>query len=307
MHQSNWLDSTMWQQQRTMFVHMLQGDPTLRAIVYLGGVEAILAATQQIYPRDADWARTATVLTTTPLVVLWTRGFVSLREENHARWLGRPSKPVLWQAAMGTVLGTGVFLAVIGIAAARGWVAFPAWGWETTTPAQLARGVALTTLRHVAVCVNEELVFRGYGLDTATAAFGRPVAVLGLVVLFAAGHGSRVQVLIGQSALGLALTFLRLRSDSLWVPIGYHFGWNMVQTAVLGPPDALPSLRPMQVQGPELWIGRPGYPVPGLFMMIVNLAIALIAGLSWWRQTRTARNLNHQRRLRSHRARTISQ
>ncbi len=145
--------------------------------------------------------------------------------------------------------------------------------------------MALTTLRHVAVCVNEELVFRGYGLDTATLAAGRPLAVAGLTLLFAAGHGFEWQVLIGQSAMALALTALRLRYNSLWVPMGYHFGWNMVQTAVFGPPDALPSLRLMEVHGPDLWMGKPGYPVPGLLMTIANLTMALLVWIAWRRRS----------------------
>jgi hypothetical protein len=80
---------------------------------------------------------------------------------------------------------------------------------------------------------------------------------------------------------------LRLAQKSIWLPIGYHLAWNLIQTAVLGPPTGLPSLLPMEVDGPELWVGRPGHPVPGLLMMAVHIGVAALAGWVRWRRGTT--------------------
>jgi CAAX protease family protein len=72
---------------------------------------------------------------------------------------------------------------------------------------------------------------------------------------------------------------LRLHSDALWLPIGYHWAWNVVQTAVFGAPDASPCLRPLHVQGPYRWTGRPGHPEPGLLSTLIHLAVALLVWL----------------------------
>jgi membrane protease YdiL (CAAX protease family) len=129
----------------------------------------------------------------------------------------------------------------------------------------------------LAAAWNEELVFRGYGLDTASAAIGRPSAVAAMTTLFAWGHGrtTHPQVLLGTAAAGLALVALRYRSDGLWMPVGYHFAWNYAQTAIFGPVDHAPSLRPVEFIGPELWTGRSGTPELGLLATIVNVLVAL--------------------------------
>ena len=77
---------------------------------------------------------------------------------------------------------------------------------------------------------------------------------------------------------------LRLHSDALWLPIGYHWAWNVLQTAVFGPPGTAHSLRPLQVHGPERWVGRPGQLEPGLLSTLVHLVMALLL----WRWMRRA-------------------
>ncbi len=253
---------------------ILRESPSLRSVAYLGGAAVILRLTVRLYGLDAEWSPAAIHLTTIPLVAGLTRAFVLLSDEDKVRWNRVPVKQGVGQFVIGQALGASAFLAVVGIAYARGWAHLPLWGWECTSPAQVVRMVLLSGLRHGAGAWNEEMVFRGYGLDTVTAAIGRPIAVASLVALFARAHGGEWQVLLGQSALGLALTSLRLTSDSLWVPVGYHFAWNIVQTAVLGPPE-WPSLRPLHVDGPYVWMGRPGYPEPGLLTALVNLVIAV--------------------------------
>jgi hypothetical protein len=52
---------------------------------------------------------------------------------------------------------------------------------------------------------------------------------------------------------GTTLMLLRLHSDALWLPVGYHWAWNVLQTAVFGASDAAPSIRPLHVHGPERW------------------------------------------------------
>jgi membrane protease YdiL (CAAX protease family) len=84
-------------------------------------------------------------------------------------------------------------------------------------------------------------------------------------------------VLLALRGARTALTLLRLRSGGLWLPIGYHWAWNVVQTAVLGAPDAAPSVRPLHVHGPRRWMGWPGHPEPGLLSTLIHLAVVLLA------------------------------
>lgn len=80
--------------------------------------------------------------------------------------------------------------------------------------------IALLGVGQLAVAWNEEMVFRGYGFETQRAAIGQG-AVGVLIPFFALYHGlDRLQVL--GTATGGVVLLLRLRSDALWLPIGYH-------------------------------------------------------------------------------------
>src|SRR6476659_4508278 len=82
---------------------------------------------------------------------------------------------------------------------------------------------------------------------------------------------------------GTTRMLLRLHSDALCLSVGYHWAWNVLQTAVFGAPGTAPSIRPLQVHGPERWMGRPGAPEPGLLSTLVHLAMALLVWL-WTRR-----------------------
>ena len=63
---------------------------------------------------------------------------------------------------------------------------------------------------------------------------------------------------LGLMANGTVLILLRLHSDALWLPIGEHWAWNVLQATIFGPPEADPAIRPLHVHGAEPWMGRPG-------------------------------------------------
>ncbi|GAC1553864.1 MAG: hypothetical protein NVS2B7_29810 [Herpetosiphon sp.] len=257
-------------------------------MVYLSAAAASLQATTRLYGLDAEWAPAAIHVTTTPLVFALTRAFARLCNQDRRRWNRIPVRRGLAHYGTGLALGSGAFLSMVGMAYSAGWVVCPAWGWEGRSKVPVVRSLLLFGIRHTAVAWNEEMVFRGYGLDTVTKAVGRPTGIVGLAVLFSRAHGRNLQVMAAQGALAIALTSLRLESDSLWLPVGYHFAWNYVQTAVLGPPE-WPSIRPLHVTTHNNWLGHPGYPEPGYLAIIVHLAVALAAVIVWWWQAQNRR------------------
>jgi uncharacterized protein len=80
--------------------------------------------------------------------------------------------------------------------------------------------------------VGEELLFRGYGFQVLMAAMGPYATILPVSVLFGMAHSNNQNV----TGLGLTNTILWgvvfgvafLRSGDLWLPIGLHYGWNVV-------------------------------------------------------------------------------
>jgi membrane protease YdiL (CAAX protease family) len=200
------------------------------------------------------------------------------------RWNRVPLRQGVGQALHGVGLGTAAFLAWLGIAKAKQWVSAPAWGWEQTSLNEVLHSVAGQAVGHLAVSWNEEMVFRGYGFETVREALGQGKALAVLIPGFALYHGLDLQQLLGMLAGGMTLMLLRLHTDALWMPVGYHWAWNVLQTAVFGASDAAPSILPLQVHGPERWMGKPGQPEPGLFSTLVHLAVTLLLWL-WMRRS----------------------
>ena len=69
---------------------------------------------------------------------------------------------------------------------------------------------------------------------------------------------------------------LRLHTDALWMPVGYHGASTVLQTTVFGVSGSAPSIRPLPIHGPARWMGQPGQPEPGLLSTLVHLVMALL-------------------------------
>lgn len=220
-----------------------------------------------------------------PGVVAITDLFTRLRPEDRAAWTRQPTTADLSDLARGIALGTTVSAAVLGVGMAKGWMSAPAWGWEQGLRREtVLAAVALKASQEAVLVFNEEMIFRGYGLDTLRAAFGTPTALAISVPLFARYHGSGWKRLLGLSAAGLLLAFLRLGTGNLWLAAGFHYGWNIAQKSIFGPEDSAPSLRPLRLHGPEAWVGRPGHPEPGWLQIVSTIIMATVAGGWLWRK-----------------------
>lgn len=276
-----------------LLIGALQHHAGLRGTAYLTSMVAVVLVARRVrrlyLPSSATVDRALVLhLTALPFVVIGTAVFVGLRPQDRARWQRLPLRQGLAHATLGAGLATTAALTVIGIAWTQGWVGL---GDDEVIPRQqhTLRTTLLIQLANVAVAWNEEMVFRGYGLETLSAAMGQPLAIAILTPLFALAHGPGWMVFWGQSALGLAMTALRLSSGSLWLPFGYHFGWNYLQTAILGDPRYFTSLYPIPLTGPTLWVGQIEPPTPALLDLLVHLGIALVGGLLIWRRSRRMR------------------
>jgi hypothetical protein len=264
----------------TAFLDLLRGSPRLRALLYLalagGSAEAVNAL---VY--DPDDPHASIHYTLLPIVVGLTAAFAQLTPEDAPAWKTPPGRKDLADLGRGALLGSAAILGFIGIAVARGWASAPRWGWEAAPPAEIARTIARQSLENAVTVWNEEMVFHGYGFDTLRQGFGLTAAVVISTVLFSLYHGLGVRRTIALALLGLVFLLLRLESGSLWMPIGFHWAWNMGQNALFGNPANGPSIRPLEVHGPEAWIGRPGALQPG-WLVIIYLGV-LAVWLVWRR------------------------
>ena len=272
---------------------LLRHSAAARSIAYLSSMVGVLLLAGKLpydpeNPFEANGHEKAF-----PGVVGVTNLFTYLRPEDRVGWDRPPTSEELADLARGAGLGIAACTAMLGVAAAKGWVSAPAWGWrKELTPGDVLASAALLAAQEAMLVFNEEMVFRGYGLDTLTEAFGQRRALAVSIALFARYHGPGWKRFVGLSLAGLLLAMLRLRTGNLWHVAGYHWGWNIAQKSIFGPPDGAPSLRPLHLHGPEEWVGRPGHPDPGWLQIATTTAIIAVAGLTVWRASQNKRTRN---------------
>lgn len=174
-----------------------------------------------------------------------------------------------------------------------GWLDIEGWKWQDISSDAYLQNIWLAILINIYVAVSEEMMFRGYLLSGLKKAWGTPYALLMMAVIFAALHLTVTGADETFPALfvllltipGIILGWAFLQSRSLWLPIGIHFTWNLMQDEVLNlhGRGAVNLIGAMTVQhGPE-WIVGTNYGVETGLIGI--LAMTLIGSTTWlWTQ-----------------------
>jgi membrane protease YdiL (CAAX protease family) len=191
--------------------------------------------------------------------------------------------------AIGAALGTLIVGGCAAIFASFGW--YEAKLGLSGPPVPWFLGAVILC---ALVALFEETLFRGYALQTAAHSFGSTSAVVSTGVLFGALHlvnptpGLPLWLkLVGCVCVafyGVLAAIARLTTDGLWLPMGLHFTWNLLERFVFGFPDSgVPSpdglLHPI-ITGPVLLTGGDYGPEGGLVMLVLaSVAVAIIVGL----------------------------
>ncbi len=135
---------------------------------------------------------------------------------------------------LGGLMVTGLFLVHWAIGCFR----FDRYLWETAAGESLWIVLAAGLLFQGGVAFVEELFFRGYFLTYLKGAVGVLPAVVGSSLVFSLVHfflnvGSfwafALLPFINLFLAGALLSLLVLRQKSLWVAIGFHYAWNVLQ------------------------------------------------------------------------------
>lgn len=97
----------------------------------------------------------------------------------------------------------------------------------------------LTTLVGV---LFEEYFFRGYLLQSLVVGVGSIPALLLTSILFGLGHSYEggMMAILNASLLGVILGLIVLQTRSLWLAVGFHYGWN-IMASLLPALVAIPS------------------------------------------------------------------
>lgn len=186
------------------------------------------------------------------------------------------------EALMGLLLGFGAMLLIFAFE----WILGLAHVRVTSTPvADMAVRLSGAVAMYLAVGVTEELMFRGYLLQTLREWPGVIAAVLVTSCVFGLLHACNPNVspvaLAYLVLAGLVFAYAYLVTGQLWWPIAMHFSWNFFQGPVFGfPVSGLPAdgLLVVESIGPAWLTGGDFGPEAGLVGLA---ALSLIAVTIW--------------------------
>jgi membrane protease YdiL (CAAX protease family) len=216
------------------------------------------------------------------LLVGWACG--ALLEELPFRALGcSPHRGWLKNFGLGSVLGAlTLFLAAL-LATITGGVHFR---FDPAGARSVSETLVVSLLMFVFAAAAEEILFRGYPLQTLTRANLAWLGVLLTSVPFAAVHLRNPHVVpvftfVNTALAGVWLAVAYLRTRSLWLPLALHWSWNWAQASLLGfPVSGIERLAPAPLlqainAGPD-WLTGGAYGIEGGAACTVALVISTL-------------------------------
>ncbi|MGA9994785.1 MAG: type II CAAX endopeptidase family protein [Pyrinomonadaceae bacterium] len=229
------------------------------------------------------WIVQALLLFSTGAVVGWACGRIF--EDLPARALGWAlHRGWARDLLMGTLTGIASLMLAACIATVFGGFRF------TLSPPGMLQAIGKTVLFSLFVFIlaaaAEEVLFRGYPLQTLVRARYRWIGVILTSMLFASVHLDNPNVVpgftfINTTLAGIWLGAAYLKTRSLWFPLGIHWAWNWTMGAILGlPVSGIDKLTPApllraSVTGPA-WLTGGSYGIEGGAACTVALIISTI-------------------------------
>jgi membrane protease YdiL (CAAX protease family) len=191
------------------------------------------------------------------------------------------------ELGVGSLLGIASALLAVAMIWASGGVRLEA------DPARSLATLANGACVFLFVALFEETLFRGFVFQRLVAGTRAWIALIVLGLLFATSHWGNpdmhgatlawatVELFLGAVLLGLAY----LRTRSLALPIGIHFGWNWALGNILGFGvsgfEQAGWFRPLLLDRPDWMTGGAFGPEASIFAVVVDAL--LIVGLCRWK------------------------
>jgi len=200
------------------------------------------------------------------------------------------------EVALGLGLGLVLMAGIFVLELALGWLQIHGVIWATVSPLQGLLSLVLTFFSLTLAATNEEVVFRGYLLQTLQEWPGMKWAVGITSVAFAAVHcwNPHVTVLaqVNIALSGIVLCYAYLVTRRLWLPIAFHFSWNFFQGPVFSFPVSglsFGGLWQTTMGGGPAWLTGGAFGPEGGLVSTVALGVAAVVMYRWaGRQKRDA-------------------
>jgi len=191
---------------------------------------------------------------------------------------------ILWDI----LIGIGITFVMMGTIFAAmlllGWSKFESFAWQTESIFNVIANTVAFLVIFIFVGWNEELLSRGYHLQTiasGTNLFWGVIISSSVFGLLHLGNPNATWVsAVGIFFAGLFLAYGYVRTKQLWLSIGLHIGWNFFEGVVFGFPVSGLDIYPLtyiKITGPEIWTGGAFGPEAGLIVLpALVLGAALI-------------------------------
>lgn len=201
------------------------------------------------------------------------------------------------QALFDILAGIGITFIQMGfiylVMHSLGWIIFEGFAWEVDSFRRVLTGTLTFFAIFVLVGWSEELLSRGYHLQTIASGlnlfWGVAISSIVFGLLHIGNPGSNWSAVAGITLAGWFFAFAYLRTKQLWLPIGLHLGWNFSEGVVFGFPVSgleMYALTRIEVTGPELWTGGPFGPEAGLIVLPSLLVGGLL--IYWFTRNRAS-------------------
>ena len=182
------------------------------------------------------------------------------------------------QALVDVLAGIGITFLQMGfiysLMLGLGWLTFEGFAWQFDPMNLVLKNTLLFLVIFVLVGWNEELLSRGYHLQTIASGTNLFWGVLISSGVFGLLHlrnpGASWVSTGGIFLAGIYLAYGYLCTRQLWLPIGLHVGWNFFEGVVFGFPVSgldIYALTRITVHGPEPWTGGAFGPEAGLIVL----------------------------------------
>lgn len=199
------------------------------------------------------------------------------------RWLDRRSLESLGlkfsvQSLIDILAGIGISFLQMGFIYVAmfllGWIAFKGFAWNFDPINIVIAGVINFFIIFIVVGFKEEILSRGYHLQTIASGINLFWGVMISSAIFGLLHLANPNATWISAAgiffAGLYLAYAYIRTQQLWLSIGLHIGWNFFEGVVFGFPvsglDIYPLIR-IDVHGPQIWTGGAFGPEAGLIVL----------------------------------------
>ncbi|HSL46829.1 MAG TPA: type II CAAX endopeptidase family protein [Anaerolineales bacterium] len=182
-----------------------------------------------------------------------------------------------------------IYVVMLGL----GWLTFEGFAWEFDPINVVISGVLSFLVLFIFVGWNEELLSRGYHLQTIASGLNLFWGVVISSAIFGLLHlGNPNATWVSAAGIffaGVYLAYGYIRTKQLWLPIGLHIGWNFFEGVGFGFPvsglaDIYKLIR-IRVHGPEIWTGGAFGPEAGLIVLPALLLGGLLIYLYTMRRT----------------------